>query len=146
MRCSKRNSLLERILVRNILAGQNYAYPVQSRSPQIAQIVQYDVWNCSSYLSSRILMEQLSFGTRSSELAVVLPYVRGPGSSCFICAAAKDWNATLRTLHECILPNEMLCFMSWSAASLSGNFLQSVSTWLYETQHSVNGQKSSCKI
>ena len=136
-RCSKRNSPLERILVRNILTGQNYAYPVQSRSPQIAQYVQYDVWNSSSYLSSRVVMEKLSIGTRSRELAVVLHYVRGPGSSCFISAAAKVWNATLRALQLC---NYVLVrgVAEWK--------LPTKCVWLDETQHNVNCQKSSCKI
>ena len=53
------------------------------------------------YLSSRIMTDQHSIGTRSSVLAVVVPYVHGPGTSTIAFTAAwKVWNALRLNIHS----------------------------------------------
>ena len=52
-------------------------------------------------LSSQIIRDQDSIGTRSSVLAVVVPYVHGPGTSTIAFTAAwKVWNALRLNIHS----------------------------------------------
>ena len=69
--------------------------PVNYRVDQLKLHLMFNINHriAPSYLFCPRVRDQHSIGTRSREYDVVVPRVRGPGSSTFAFTAAKLWNA-----------------------------------------------------
>ena len=69
--------------------------PVNYRVDQLKLNILFNINHgmAPSYIFSSRVRDQHSIGTRSREYDVVVPRVRGPGSSTFAFTAAKLWNA-----------------------------------------------------
>ena len=69
--------------------------PVNYRVDQLKLNLMFNINHgmAPSYMFSSRVRDQHSIGTRSREYDVVVPRVRGPGSSTFAFTAAKLWNA-----------------------------------------------------
>ena len=69
--------------------------PVNYRVDQLKLNLMFNINHgmAPSYIFSSRVRDQHSIGTRSREYDVVVPRVRGPGSSTFAFTAAKLWNA-----------------------------------------------------
>ena len=84
--------------------------PVNYRVDQLKLNLMFNINHgmAPSYIFSSRVRDQHSIGTRSREYDVVVPRVRGPGSSTFAFTAAKLWNALPANIQRIDTPGSFM--------------------------------------